>query len=213
MHLYCGTSLSKAEARTLVPSEWVVHPPVRRGDLPRLAEEVPTPGLALLIDGLFFMSESVSLTEIRDLIEKGWRVYGSSSMGALRAVEAAPLGMVGVGAVFRWLRAYRIEDDDEVAQAVMPGTFESQSLAMVDIRALLSRLQRAGWLAPADRKEIADKVKARYFPERSLALVRALLAETAYRGPKEIPKSLLKTLPKHQDALRLIDRVRGEYVG
>ena len=45
--------------------------------------------------------------EIRSAIQAGWRVIGCSSMGALRALEAAPLGMLGYGMVYRWPDSFK----------------------------------------------------------------------------------------------------------
>ena len=45
----------------------------------------------------------------------GTQVFGAASMGALRAAELAPFGMIGVGAIFAAYRDGRLTGDDEVA--------------------------------------------------------------------------------------------------
>ena len=47
-------------------------------------------------------------------MSQGIHVFGSASMGALRA-ELCPFGMVGVGRIFEAYRDGELEDDDEVA--------------------------------------------------------------------------------------------------
>ena len=67
-------------------------------------------------------------------------------MGALRAAELAPFGMIGVGAIFEAFRDGVLEADDEVAvrhapaDARLPPTSE----ALVDIRATLGAAGAAG---------------------------------------------------------------------
>ena len=66
----------------------------------------------------------------------GVHVFGASSMGALRAAELHPFGMVGVGRVFEGYRAGVYEDDDEVAvvHASEEAGFAPLSEAMVNVR-------------------------------------------------------------------------------
>ena len=46
---------------------------------------------------------------------EGIHVFGSASMGALRAAELHQFGMRGIGRIFEAYRAGELEDDDEVA--------------------------------------------------------------------------------------------------
>ena len=68
-----------------------------------------------IIDGYFENIPSVWHKEILWAMSQGIHVFGSASMGALRAAELAPFGMEGVGAIFEAYRDGWLEDDDEVA--------------------------------------------------------------------------------------------------
>jgi hypothetical protein len=98
----------------------VVLPPVAQGDLYRAAQRRPR--AIGIIDGYFDGVLSVWHKEILWAMADGIHVFGSASMGALRAAELHAFGMQGVGQVFSaycagTLPPYdgRFEDDDEVA--------------------------------------------------------------------------------------------------
>ncbi|HEY5677825.1 MAG TPA: TfuA-like protein, partial [Myxococcales bacterium] len=105
---FLGPSLPAAEAPGLR-----VFPPARQGDVWR-ALESGARGIAL-VDGVFESQPSVWHREILDALDAGVPVFGGASMGALRAAELHPFGMVGVGRIFRWYRDGALIDDAEVA--------------------------------------------------------------------------------------------------
>ncbi len=90
-----------------------IRSPVKRGDVEALAGVEP--GVLVLVDGLFHDALAVGHIEIRNAVERGWQVWGLSSMGAIRAYEMRTLGVRGYGAVYE--RFYAEEDfqDDEVS--------------------------------------------------------------------------------------------------
>ena len=59
-----------------------------------------------IIDGYFERMAAVWHKEILVALEKGIAVWGAASMGALRAAELAPFGMVGVGAIYQAFSLY-----------------------------------------------------------------------------------------------------------
>ena len=73
-------------------------PPAARGDVYRASLSKPT--AIGIIDGYFQGVLSVWHKEILWAISQGIHVFGSSSMGALRAAELQAYGMVGVGRIF-----------------------------------------------------------------------------------------------------------------
>src|SRR5262245_35548505 len=93
--VFLGPSMPLADARRILDADY--RPPVRRGDL----EALPGGTLVGIVDGVFDQSLAVSPREIRDALERGVRILGSSSMGAMRAVELGAFGMIGVGRVFK----------------------------------------------------------------------------------------------------------------
>ena len=113
---FLGPSLGAAEARRLAPGARLL-PPAGRGDLFKAlgrGRRKP-PRVIALIDGVFEARPAVWHREILAALEEGVAVFGASSMGALRAAELWPFGMVGLGRVYGWLRNGTILDDSEVA--------------------------------------------------------------------------------------------------
>src|SRR5262245_7391289 len=102
--VFLGPSLPVDEARRLLDADY--RPPISRGDIDRL----PAGCTVAIIDGVFDQARAVSPREIREGIGRGMRIFGSSSMGALRATEVAE--MVGVGVVHRMFETGAIESDD-----------------------------------------------------------------------------------------------------
>jgi TfuA protein len=188
IHIFCGTSLDLMSAERLSLDRWTVHGPIKRFDIPKLIKNNTEPGIICIIDGLFFSSESISLMEIRDAIQLGWKILGCSSMGALRAVEARPIGMVGFGKVYRWLSLFQIEDDDEVAQSVCPDTWAPISLAMVDMRAIISKLVREGEISRTLGNRTIHKMKLLFFPDRTLERLNSFLGKQVHLSDFNLPK-------------------------
>ena len=174
--VFLGPSLSLAEARELCPDA-EFHPPVRFGDLYTLACDPP--GQVLIVDGVFYDATPVWQREILELLQEGWRVLGAASMGALRALELEPYGMIGLGTVFDWYRSGRIEGDDEVAlmHASAETGYRPVTLPLVDVRHVLAGLEEQGALTPAQVAAVLRAFKHTGFQARTrsalMDLVRA----------------------------------------
>jgi hypothetical protein len=172
-HVYCGPTISAAEAAGLVPGA-SVHPPVRHGDLLRLD---PDPGLTVvIIDGLFHDVPPVRHKEILHLLAHGAVVAGAASMGALRAAELFPYGMTGVGDIYRAYRDGTLVGDDEVAVAHTPDDYRPLSAAMVDVRAELSQAARDGALGQAEADTIGGRARAIHYAARTWAAIAVAAA-------------------------------------
>ena len=133
-------------------------PPVSQGDVYRAAKSRPR--AIGIIDGYFSGAPSVWHKEILWAISEGVPVFGSASMGALRAAELHSFGMRGVGRIFESFRDGALEDDDEVA--VLHGPAEIGYLAasepMVNIRETLA-LAESEWHPRAEIQAVAGKVR------------------------------------------------------
>lgn len=164
--IFLGPSLDLAIARSILDANYL--PPVRRGDLAELGPEIKTVGI---IDGEFFQSLAVSPKEVLPLLDRGVKVYGSSSIGALRAVETQQFGMVGVGAIFEWYRDGVVEADDEVALTYDPVTYRPCAEPLINIRFALRDAVRQSLIAQTAADEIVRNLKQVYFPLRSYQLV------------------------------------------
>ena len=134
----------------------VIRQPATQGDIFRACLAKPT--AIGLIDGYFDSVPSVWHKEILWALSKGIPVFGSSSMGALRAAELDMFGMAGVGRIYQWYRDGVLEDDDEVA--LIHGPLETKYLPlsepMVNVRATCEAAVTSGIL----HRQAADAIMA-----------------------------------------------------
>jgi hypothetical protein len=180
--VFVGPTLRAAELPA-IPG-LVALPPVAQGDLYRTARRRPR--AIGIIDGYFEGVPSVWHKEILWAMAQGIHVFGSASMGALRAAELCDFGMQGVGRIFEAYRAGTLppyagpfEDDDEVA--VLHGPAETGYLAlseaMVNIRATLAKAARDGVIEPATRDALAALAKGLFYHDRRYDRLLELAAE------------------------------------
>lgn len=174
--VFLGPSLDLATARALLPANY--YPPVRMGDIYRLV----TSGVRLIviIDGVFHATTPVWQREIVAAMRHGIAVVGASSMGALRAVELEPFGMIGHGTIVDWYRTGRIEGDDEVALLHADGEFGYRALSepLVNIRWNLDRAEADGVLTPAEAASLLAEMQALDHSARSYP---ALMESAAFQ--------------------------------
>jgi hypothetical protein len=164
--VFLGPTLDPVAACRTLDAEYL--PPIKRGDLARLDPRIRT---VAIIDGEFYQSLAVSPKEVLVLLGRGVRVYGASSMGALRAAETCPYGMVGVGQIFEWYRDGVIDADDEVAVTYDPVTYRTTSVPLVNIRFCLRGAVLAGVVTGTEADGVIRALRAVYFPLRNYQLV------------------------------------------
>jgi len=191
-YVFLGPSLSVEAARSLLDAIYL--PPAAVGDVYRLVRDA-APARIAIIDGYFERMAAVWHKEILFALEQRTGVYGASSMGALRAAELAPFGMIGVGRIFAAFRRGALVDDDEVAVAHLPADagYAAVSTAMVDLRAGLARARRTGAITAAHEARLIALAKARFYRDRTwpqlladaraAAFPRRPLAALAPHGP------------------------------
>ena len=160
-------------------------PPAAAGDMLRLL--LAPPCTVVLVDGVFDAQRAVWHKEILLLMARGFRVIGAASMGALRAAELAPFGMIGCGAVFAAYDSGRITADDEVAVIHAPTVFGAAplSVAQVDVRAALVVAVRAGIIGVAAARALRRASAAVHFRDRNwdaLAGIEAAIEATIEVG-------------------------------
>jgi hypothetical protein len=211
VYVFTGPTISPAEARAEL--EAVYLPPAAEGDVFRAA--LKRPQAIGIIDGYFQSTPSVRHKEILWAMSRGVHVFGSASIGALRAAELAAFGMEGVGTVFELYRDGVLEDDDEVAIAHGPAEveFRGGSEAMVDIRQTLQRAERVGVISIQVRTALERIAKELFYPDRSYAVI---LRRASVCGlPQPELAQLREWLPegrvsqKREDALAMLRLIRG----
>ena len=210
VYVFTGPTLSPEEARAEIDAIYL--PPVSEGDVYRVS--LKSPRAIGIIDGYFECVPAVWHKEILWAMTQGIHVYGSASMGALRAVELAAFGMEGVGAIFEAYRDGTLEDDDEVAVAHGPAEtrYRPLSVAMVNIRFTLSSAVKARVISSATRVKLERIGKDLFYPDRTYPRILEVAAKA------EVPEAELRAfrewLPrgevnqKRTDALAMLRSMR-----
>ncbi len=213
--VFVGPTLSREDIAAC--GDTVCLPPVAQGDVYRAAQRRP---LAIgIIDGYFSGAPSVWHKEILWAMSRGILVFGSASMGALRAAELHAFGMRGVGRIFEAFRDGELEDDDEVAVVHGPAELGHipVSEAMVNIRATLARAETEGVLSKSSRGVLEAFGKSMFFPQRNW---QALLEGAATLGVAESEQAALSAWltngrvdQKRADALEMLAAMREAPLG
>jgi hypothetical protein len=151
----------------------VFHPPAMQGDIFRAT--LAHPKVIGLIDGYFEGVPSVWHKEILWALSQGISVFGSASMGALRAAELDSFGMIGVGRIYQWYRDGVLEDDDEVALVHGPSDsgFLPLSEPMVNVRSTCEAAVAARIIDRQSAKDIISAAKLLHYRQRSWKSVLA----------------------------------------
>lgn len=195
---FVGPSLPDAVRSAFGGVEW--RPPAEGGDLLRLADRHPP--TICLIDGFFDHRAAVRHKELLLLLSRGSAIYGASSIGALRAAEMRPFGMIGVGAIYRAYADGRIEGDDEVALVHGPSEWDWRplSLPLVDVRATLHRALRQHVLSFEEARILIAAARHYHYSDRNWEAVTAVLEPPA--------RQVLRAwLPSGQVAQKQLDAV------
>ncbi|WP_333740724.1 TfuA-like protein, partial [Streptomyces sp. IBSBF 2806] len=111
-------------------------------------------------------------------------VVGAASIGALRAAELAPCGMLGVGSIYAAYVRGDIVGDDEVAVGQAPdGAWDALTWPLVNLRHVLDLAVSTGVLDADRAAGLLQALRAVYYPQRTWAAVRAVCrrqGETAF---------------------------------
>lgn len=198
-----------------IPADADLRPPAQQGDI--AAAAIEGPDTLILIDGLFHQSLSPWHKEILFAIERGCRVIGAGSLGALRAVECARYGAEPVGIIAGWYADESCTDDADVAlaHACAEDGYRALSIPLVNLRATAECLVSDGLLPAADVPNLLAAARSIYYVERSWPRLRrdlgevadllkenyqdqkALDAEEAIRHAQHVAAPAFRDLPQH----------------
>jgi hypothetical protein len=205
--VFLGPSLPHEEARRLLPACYLG--PARCGDVLRARRL--TPRVIALVDGVFATTPATWHKELLLALEDGIAVFGASSMGALRAAELAPFGMIGLGRIFAAYRDGVYTDDDEVALLHGPAEsgYRELSEAMVNIRATVEHAVACDVIDPDSASRIIRRAKDTFYQERSLgaAIDWAWAGDPHAREPQRLRRFLAqggRVNQKRLDAMELL---------
>jgi hypothetical protein len=212
--IFAGPSLPPSTRPSDPALEW--RPPVRQGELYQVA--LGRPMIIGVIDGYFEVTPTIWHKEILWAMAQGIHVYGSASIGALRAAELHFFGMKGVGRIFEAYHHGILSDDDEVAVLHGPEELDYPAVteAMVNIRATLDKAVAEGvldsWLVAC----LTEIGKTLFYKERSWD---AILGLATGRGLPPMPLDQLaawlqreKVDQKQIDALEMVAAIREHLI-
>lgn len=211
--VFVGPSLDPEKARTILEADY--RPPAKKGDLIKLIMSLDEKETVVgLIDGYFLLDYPPTPIEVYQLIVRpNTVVIGSSSIGALRAVELEKFGMIGIGKIFQLFKHGKLDADDEVAVTFSQDFYRLQSEAMVDIRYNLYLSLKRGFVDKETKDAIAKVAKSIYFPFRTY---QNIIEETIKNYPqlenntRRFEAYILRNRKslKERDALKLIEHIR-----
>ncbi len=208
--IFLGPTLSIEKAKEILDADY--RPPAKKGDLLRLIpSNVKVVGI---IDGYFLQDYPPTPIEVYNLLRKeDVSVFGSSSLGALRAVELNKFGMVGIGKIYELFLKGVIDSDDEVA-VTFTGYSGYKSDALIDIRYNLFLAQRNKIIDIKTKKNILRVAKKTYFPYRTYNDIIDESKKTFPSQNKHIEnfrEYLVKNKKslKEKDAIKLLMHIKG----
>jgi hypothetical protein len=218
---FVGPSVARdefVEACKSIPAEVQVRPPAQQGDLLRLHHCLPD--VVGILDGFFFQQPSILHKEILWTMQRGVRVLGAASLGALRAAELNVFGMEGIGAIYKMYKAGRIEGDDEVAvlHADAADGWRPLSDPLVNIRWNLRLAVARRVVSARAASDVLASARSLHFTQRTFDAALHLARRHGTRAePRELDalRDFLRREAvdlKRQDALALVqvvaDRIR-----
>ncbi|WP_137128995.1 TfuA-like protein [Rhizobium sp. FY34] len=199
--VFVGPSLPDAASHAAPGVD--VRPPARQGDLMEaFAGGAKVVGL---IDGYFEMVAPVWHKEILYLLSQGVAVIGASSMGALRAAECAPFGMIGIGRIFEDYASGIRVDDADVALQHGPAElgYPPLTVPFVNVEATLGKALSLGLLSADECHALQSVAGQMFYKTRSW---KSLSIQAGFDWPRiRSMLALAGVDQKKQDALQLLD--------
>jgi hypothetical protein len=209
LRIHSGLSVSRQEAAQRLPAA-EIHRPIQRGDIAQaMRDGVHVVGI---IDGEFQQARAVSPSELMDALRSGMRVYGSSSIGALRAVELERYGMIGVGAVFDLVKEMFGFRDDFVATTFASEGSEvrGDGLTFAGFFVNARQLVASGALSDPAAGELCEHYARLHFTQRNEAAFEHALRSAAPGGHglvEGMKQVFAAGNPLRDDGLALLSRI------
>lgn len=210
--IYAGLSIPFSEAKEILDShddvKVIYKRPIQRGDLNLALRE--NPDIIGIIDGVFHQNSAVGHKEILNVIKKGIKVYGASSMGALRASELDVLGMCGIGYVYNQYASGEVDSDDDVAVMLDSETLEAISEPLINMKYVFTNAVSENIITENEKNELLDIAKKTYYPKRNYA--QTLASSSLDSQTKDKLVDFIRQSPdiKKEDAKDLINHIKNE---
>ena len=179
-----------------------IYPAVKRGDIYSTSQLYDR---IIIVDGLFANARSVWQREIIYALSIGIEVFGTSSMGALRASELKKFGMSGFGWVYSMICTGVFEGDDEVSLLYTIKANKDivfHSIPYCNVYWNLEQLIGSSSLTSHPYSNFLDSIKILPFFERSLQTISALSSKYL---PPDISKPFIGRLQSLHFDIKLLD--------
>ena len=209
--VYAGLSIPFDEAREILDStddiEVIYKRPIKRGDLNLALKEHPD--IIAIIDGVFHQNSAVGHKEILSVMNSGVKVFGASSMGALRASELDTLGMVGIGYVYNQYASGEVESDDDVAVMLDSESLQALSEPLINMKYVFTNAVDANIINESEKEELLNIAKKTYYPKRNYA--QTLSESLLDNDKKDSLIDFIRQSPdiKKEDAKELLEHVKN----
>lgn len=209
--IYAGLSLPFDEAKAILDShddiKVIYKRPIKRGDL--LLDLKENPDIIGIIDGVFHQNSAVGHKEILYTIDKGVKVFGASSMGALRASELDTLGMTGIGYCYEQYANGTIDSDDEVAVMLDGESLEALSVPLISMRYVFDEAVLQNIITESEKEDLIRAAKETFYPKRNYA--QTLSESELDNDKKDKLINLIRETEdiKKQDAKLLIEHIKS----
>jgi hypothetical protein len=165
-----------------------------------------------IIDGLLKPEPVLSVGEIRRALQRGMKIRGAASLGALRAHQTHLDGMEGSGWVYQAYVSGRIQGTDEIRVIYDPFSHRPLTVPLVNVRFCLLRLVRRGTVAECDAEKAMSDLK--WIPPEDRSR-RAVVLELARVFGRERLKAAFKEAAgmdsniKRRDALEMLQTIEA----
>ena len=211
--IYAGLTIPFGEAKDILDSdednEVIYKRPIQRGDLNLALKE--NPDIIGIIDGVFHQNSAVGHKEILNVMKKGIKVYGASSMGALRASELDTLGMIGIGYVYNQYASGEVDSDDDVAVMLDSQTLEALSVPLINMKYVFTKAMAENIITEEEKDELLQTAKKTYYPKRNYA--QTLSSSSLDDDKKDNLIDFIRQSAdiKKEDAKKLLQHIKNEY--
>ena len=210
--IYTGLSLPFDEAREILDSEEnvevIYERPIKRGDLSLALKQHPD--IIAIIDGVFHQSSAVGHKEILNAMNSGVKVFGASSMGALRASELDSLGMTGIGYVYNQYATGEVESDDDVAVMLDSETLQALSEPLINMKYVFTNAASENIITEKEKDELLSIAKKTYYPKRNYSQTLAESDLDNVKKDKLIDFIRMSKDIKKEDAKDLLKHIKNE---
>lgn len=209
--IYTGLSIPFSEAKEILDShddiEVIYKKPIKRGDLGCDIKE--NPDIIGIIDGVFHQSSAVGHREILGVMKNGVKVYGASSMGALRASELDVLGMEGIGYCYKEYASGNVTSDDDVAVMLDSETLEAISVPLISMNYVFTNAVDKNIITQEEKDELIKITKETYYPQRNYAQTLSQSSLDADKKGKLIDFIRTSKDIKKEDAKALLNHIKS----